>query len=108
MLRKLGKLRPVAAVGALAFILPQIVSSLTFWGWYWFIWFFGLFLIPELYWVFNGPDNTLSDNTWRFEGLNFQHPFDFALWTPVHWAFAVVYTLLVSWLWIHLLFGQLR
>lgn len=108
-LRKLAVLRPVAVGVALGMVAKKLSdSSLTFWAWYWFVWFFGFFLIPELYWVFNGPGNTLSDNTWRFENLDMAHPFDFAEWTPVHWAFGVVFVLLVSWLFVHLVFGFLR
>ncbi len=110
MLRKLALLRPVAALGTLLFIAISALgnSGLTFWAYYWFTWFFGLFLVPELYWVFNGSQNTLSDNTWRFESLDFKHPFDFAEWTPVHWVFGAVFLLLMLRLFFHLVFGQLR
>jgi hypothetical protein len=108
--RRLAKLRPIAVLGGWAYMLYSVMQmpSLTFWAYYWLVWFFGLFLAPELYWVFKNPDNTVSDNTWRFESLNFQHPFDFASWTPVHWVFAVVYLLLMTWLFLHLVFGLLR
>ena len=108
-LRKLALLRPAAVLVALGLVFVKLKdSNPTFWAYYWFTWFFGFYLVPELYWVFNGSQNTLSDNTWRFENLDFAHPFDFAEWTLVHWAFAIVFVLLISWLCLHLLFGLLR
>lgn len=106
MLKRL--LRPAAVAAGLGFITSQVWHSLTFWAVYWLIWFFGLFLVPELYWVFRGSANTVSDNTWRFESLDRSHPFNFSEWTPVHWAFAVVFVLFMTWLFFHLVFGQFR
>ena len=109
MLKKLAWLRPLATITGLAFVgLKLRDSGLTFWAYYWFIWFFGLFMVPELYWVVRNPANTVSDNTWRFESLDSRHPFDFAEWTPVHWAFAIVFVLFMSWLFLHLTFGLFR
>lgn len=81
---------------------------MKFWGWYWAFWFFGLFLVPELYWVFVNPLNTVSWNTWRWESLDMGHPFDFSEWTPIHWTFAAVFVVFMSWLFVHLVFGLLR
>lgn len=70
----------------------------------WILWF----LVPELYFVFTNPNNTLSDQTWALENLNFSQPFDFAMWTSVHWLVASVVWLLFLWLCLHLPFGLLR
>lgn len=83
-------------------------GQLVFWSVYWLALFFGFFLVPELYWVFNNPANTVSDNTWRFENVDFRHPFSVAEWTPVHWVFAVVYVIFAIWLGGHLIFGIWR
>lgn len=107
MRKKLALLRPLAALSGFSFLISQGINSLTFWAWYWLVWFFCGFVVPELYWVAVNGNNTVSDNTWRFESLNRRHPFDFALWTPVHWAFAVVYIIFMLWLFFHLVFGQM-
>lgn len=103
-------LRKFRAGAGFAFALAWIIASLrngslTFWACYWLFWFAGVFLVPELYWAAENPDNTLSDNTWRFESLNHQHPFDFSQWTPVHWIFAIVYVVFLFRLGMHLIFG---
>jgi hypothetical protein len=107
-MKKLKLLRPAAVAAGLGIVYAQIVNTgLTFWACYWAVWFFGFFLVPELYWVAVNGNNTVSDNTWRFESLNRSHPFDFAIWTPVHWAFAIVFLIFAVWLFFHLVFGQL-
>lgn len=80
---------------------------MTAWAWYWAGWIVA-FLVPELYWVFNGPGNTLSEEVWALEHLNKGQPFDFAMWTDVHWVVASVVWLLFLWLSLHLPFGLLR
>lgn len=80
-------------------------SSLTFWAGYWLFWFFGVFLVPELYWAKVNANNTVSDNTWRFENLDRAHPYDFAHWTPVHWIFGLVFLYFAIRLGLHLVFG---
>lgn len=79
-------------------------------GWpslYWGVWIL-MFLGYELYWLFVNPDYTLSDTVWSLEGLNFRQPFDFAMWTDVHWAIAGTVWVLFAWLSLHLPFGLLR
>jgi len=78
-----------------------------FWSFYWIAWL-GFFLAPELYWVFNNPANTLSENYWRLENLNMTQPFDFGMWTATHWAAAMLVWVLFAWLSVHLPFGLLR
>lgn len=77
------------------------------WSYYWIAWLMA-FTGPELYAVFTNPNNTLSDNVWRLENLNLNQPFDFAMWTDVHWAVAVIVWLLFLWLSAHMPFGLLR
>lgn len=79
----------------------------TLWSLYWVSWLL-YFLIPELYWLWVNPVNTLSEQVWSFEHLNMTQPFDFGMWTGVHWAVAVLVWLLFAWLSVHLPFGLLR
>lgn len=81
--------------------------KLTWFGLYWVGWLLA-FLIPELYMVVTNPANTLSEEVWSLEGLNTHQPFDFAMWTGVHWAVAIVVWGLFLWLSLHLPFGLLR
>jgi len=93
-------------VGWLSWLVTTLHNgALTFWAGYWLFWFFGVFLIPEVFWAFADPANTVSDNTWRFESLNKAHPFDFSQWTPIHWIFGVVYVVFLVRLGFHLIFG---
>ena len=78
-----------------------------FWTAYYGVWIL-LFLAPELFWVAVNPNNTLSDQFWYVEHLNMRHPFDFAMWTDVHWAMAALVWTLFLWLSLHLPFGLLR
>jgi hypothetical protein len=78
----------------------------TWFSLYWLGWLLA-FLIPELYWIFNGAVNTLSDQVWSIEGLNRTQPFDIAMWSGTHWAVALVVWLLFLWLSLHLPFGLL-
>jgi hypothetical protein len=80
---------------------------LTWFSWYWLIWLLA-FLVPELYWLYANPVNTLSDNVWSLEGINFAQPFDFPMWTSTHWGIAVLVWLLFAWLSLHFPFGLLR
>jgi hypothetical protein len=84
-----------------------VKAHLTPWAWYWLAWILA-FLGPELYWLWRNPANTLSEETWAFENLDKAQPFDFAMWTDVHWAVALVVWLLFAWLCLHLPFGLLR
>jgi hypothetical protein len=79
---------------------------MNFWTGYYGAWLLA-FMVPEVYWIINGPYNTLSENYWRLEGLDRARPFDFAMWTDVHWAMAGVVWLLFLWLSLHLPFGLL-
>jgi hypothetical protein len=80
---------------------------LSWFSLYWLAWLIA-FLVPELYFVFVNPNNTLSDTVWSLEGVNFAQPFDFAMWTDVHWAIALGVWLLFAWLSLHFPFGLLR
>lgn len=75
---------------------------------YWGSWIFLFFLVPELYFVFTNPAGTLSEVTWSIEGLDKAQPFDFAMWTNVHWSIAILVWLLFLWLSLHIPFGLLR
>lgn len=76
-------------------------------SWYWLAWLLA-FIVPELWAVFTNANNTLSDAVWFLEGENFNAPFDFGMWTDVHWAIAGIVWLLFLWLSLHLPFGLLR
>ena len=81
---------------------------ITGWGWYWIIWFFGGFGIPEAIGLIVNTQDTLSWQFWGLEQINFRHPFDFAEWTPVHWVLGLVILGFVLWLGAHLVFGIWR
>lgn len=81
------------------------MGKLTGWGWYWVVWLFGGFLVPELYWIAVNAANTLSDKFWVFEGIDRKHPFDLSEWLPVHYVLAVILLVLFFWLFWHLVFG---
>lgn len=78
----------------------------TIWTAYYGVWILW-FLIPELYWLFVNPVNTLSEQFWALEHLDLQDPW-FTQWTPVHWTMFVLVLVLWSWLLLHLPFGLLR
>lgn len=78
-----------------------------FFDWYWALWLVA-FLVPELYWVVTNSQGTLSWSVWDLESVNMSQPFDFGMWTSVHWFIAVFVWLLFLWLSIHLPFGLLR
>lgn len=80
---------------------------LTWFSLYWLGWIIA-FLVPELYWLAVNSANTLSEEVWSIEGLNRVQPYDFAMWTSVHWIVALVVWLLFLWLSLHLPFGALR
>jgi hypothetical protein len=82
-------------------------SHLTWFSLYWLGWIVA-FLVPELYWLAVNSANTLSEEVWSIEGLNKAQPFDFPMWTSVHWAIALTVWLLFLWLSLHLPFGLLR
>lgn len=76
-------------------------------SYYWLAWLLA-FLIPEFYFIFTNPAGTLSETYWAVEHLNMSQPFDFSMWTNVHWACAALVWLLFAWLSLHLPFGLLR
>lgn len=78
----------------------------TWWTAYYGAWILA-FLIPELYWLFTNPVNTLSEQWWSLEHLNLADPW-FTQWTPVHWIMFVLVLVLWTWLLIHLPFGLAR
>lgn len=99
----------VLAAAAAAFTAAwTVLGSLSDWGAYWVAWIAFGFLAPELYGLTVNTRDTLSWNTWGLEHLNFGHPFDFATWTPLHWATAIVIWLLFGWLSLHIPFALLR
>ncbi len=86
---------------------PPDVAHSTPWTIYWLLWLCA-FIVPELYWVFANSQNTLSQQYWALERLNLAQPFDFSMWTSVHWIAASLVWLLFLWLSLHLPFGLLR
>lgn len=78
----------------------------TFWTAYYGVWIL-FFLVPELWWVFNNPAKTLSDQWWSLEHLDLSDPW-FTQWTGVHWAMFLLVLGLWTWLLGHLPFGILR
>ena len=74
---------------------------------YWALWIIA-FLVPELWAVFNAPRYTLSDTIWMIESADLAKPFDFQMWTDVHWLLAGIVWGLFLWLSLHLPFGLLR
>lgn len=88
-------------------VAAHLYYHLTAFTWYWIVWLLA-FLIPELYWVFTNPANTLSREYWSFEHLDLAQPFDFQVWSATHWGAAGLVWLLFLWLSLHLPFGLLR
>ena len=80
---------------------------LNAWSYYWLAWIMA-FLVPELINVFRNPAGTLSETVWAVEHVNISQPFDFRMWTDVHWAVAALVWALFAWLSLHLPFGLLR
>jgi hypothetical protein len=84
------------------------VSHLNWFSAYWLGWILA-FLIPELWALWAGrPQDTLSETVWSVENLNLNQPFDFAMWTDVHWAIAILVWALFLWLSLHFPFGLMR
>lgn len=81
-------------------------EHLTWLNAYWAFWL-AAFIAPELWAVFTAPRYTLSDTVWMLENLNQSQPFDFGMWTDVHWAIAALVWALFLWLSLHLPFGLL-
>lgn len=81
---------------------------ITGWGWYWIAWAALGFGVPEGYGLAVNTQDTLSWQWWGIEHIDFTHPFDFAEWTPVHWATGLVLLTFVIWLGGHLVFGIWR
>ena len=107
-MRRTHPRRTLAVTAALWTLAWATLGSLSDWGAYWLAWILAGFLIPELYGLAVNTADTLSRNTWAAEDLNFGHPFDFADWSPLHWAFAFVVWGLAIWLSGHLPFGVWR
>jgi hypothetical protein len=78
-----------------------------FFDWYWALWLVA-FLVPELYWVFTNSQGTLSWSVWDLESINMSQPFDFAMWSNMHWVISALVWLLFLWLSLHIPFGLLR
>jgi hypothetical protein len=66
------------------------------------------FAVMEGWALATAPRYTLSDTVWAIENLNVKSPFDFQMWTDVHWTIALTVWLLFGWLCLHLPFGLLR
>lgn len=82
-------------------------GKVTAWAWFWLAWILTGTAV-ELYWVFTKAANTLSEQIWGVERLNFAHPLDFGSWSPLHWTLAIVLWLFFAWLSVHFPFGWLR
>ena len=80
----------------------------TFFGWYWLAWGLLGFLVPELYWLWANPRNTLSDEWWAATREHLGHPLDFAAWTPLHYFLGAILLAFCIWLFLHLTFGIIR
>lgn len=109
--RRTSKRRPCGALALFGTAWTATwlaLGSLSDWGAYWLAWIAAGFLVPEIYGLVVNPHWTLSDNVWSLEHLNRGHPLDFAAWTPMHYAVAIVVWLLFLWLSLHLPFGWLR
>ena len=78
-----------------------------FFDWYWALWL-AAFLVPELYWVVTNSQGTLSWSVWDLESVNMSQPFDFGMWTNMHWAISSAVWLLFIWLSLHIPFAILR
>lgn len=62
----------------------------------------------EIYWLIVNTANTLSEEIWGAERIDFAHPLDFAAWTPLHWGLSLAFWLFFAWLSVHFPFGALR
>lgn len=98
----------VGVAGPLAVVVPIARQAhVTPWGWFWLSWI-SVGVGVELYWLVMNAANTLSRQVWGLEDVNFQHPLEFAQWTPAHWSIAVVLWVFFGWLSVHFPFGWLR
>ena len=84
------------------------MRSITGWGWYWIIWAFLGFGLPEAIALVRNVKDTLSWQFWGLEKLDLSHPLDFAEWTPFHWTIGCILLLFFLWLFGHLTFGYIR
>jgi len=84
------------------------MSGVTGFGWYWIIWAFLGFGIPEAYGLLLNVKDTLSWQFWGIERLNFRQPFDMADWTWLHFTISGVLLFGFLWLFLHLSFGIIR
>lgn len=78
---------------------------ITGFGWYWIAWFFLGFGGPEAYGLIYNVQDTLSWQFWGLEHIDFQHPFDFAEWTWVHFLIGGMLVAGLLWLLGHLVLG---
>lgn len=81
--------------------------KLTGFAWYYLAWLIA-FLVPEIYFAITNNANTLSHEVWSIEGLSTRMPYDFGMWSDMHWAIALGVWLLFLWLSLHIPFGLLR
>jgi hypothetical protein len=84
------------------------MSHITPFGWYWLIWGFLGFGLPEAYGLIYNVKDTLSDQVWGLEHINFGHPFDFADWTWLHYLIGCMLLIGFTWLLGHLVWGIWR
>lgn len=84
------------------------MGKITAFGWYWIAWVVLGFGIPEAYGIIKNVKDTLSFQFWGLEHLDFNHPLDFAEWTPFHWFIGIILLGFVAWLFVHLVFGYIR
>lgn len=78
---------------------------------YWLVWLvaaFATFIVPELYALVSGhPENTLSAQVWRLEGiLNGNAPL--VNWTAVHFLLGGMFAVIFVWLIGHFALGIWR
>lgn len=81
------------------------MSHITPFGWYWLVWGFLGFGLPEAYGIAYNAKDTLSWQVWGLEHVNLGHPFDFADWTPLHYLLGVMLLVFVIWLGGHMILG---
>lgn len=85
-----------------------MIKHITPFGWYWLIWAFLGFGLPEAYGLIWNKKDTLSWQIWGLEKMTFGHPFDFSDWTWLHYTIGIFFLIGLSWLFLHLTFGLLR
>lgn len=81
------------------------------WSWYWLWWavlsLLGGFLVPECWALFaKHPENTLSAQIWKLQGVQPGEPFDITKWSAGHFLIGGLLILLFLWLIFHFVFGM--